>query len=214
MKEVTAAQLKEALLAVCNRIIVSEDMLTQLDTIIGDGDHGYGMRVGFSAMEKELNTHDYETPYDLLWNAGLTLIKVMGGTSGVIFGTFFIGGLDAVKGKKALTVQDFAAFFDGSTKAIHKRGQVDKGDKTMYDALAEGSETMNELAKKPDISIEAAFQRMAIATRDGVEKTRNMMSQKGRSKNFRDKTIGHPDTGAVSTYLIIESLSSSFSMMS
>ena len=77
MQNINVAQLQKALLHVCDKIIDAEPMLTELDTIIGDGDHGFGMRIGFSAMKKELSKCDYmqekRTPYDLFKDAGMAL---------------------------------------------------------------------------------------------------------------------------------------------
>ena len=202
---VSIPEFQNALIAVCNKIIASEQMLTDLDTIIGDGDHGFGMKIGFSAMKKELTSHTYETMYDLMWNAGLALIRSMGGTSGVIFGTLFIGGIDVLKDKTTMNVADFASYIDGGRLEIKRRGKVDRGDKTMYDALAETSDSL-KASTLSDESFEDAIKKASLATQHGEELTRDMISKKGRSKNFRDKTLGHPDTGAVSTSLIFETL--------
>lgn len=209
MQTITAEQLRIALLNVCDKIVKAEPLLTELDTIIGDGDHGFGMRTGFSAMTKQLSDNTYATPYDLLHESGMTLIKVMGGTSGVIFGTLFIGGLSHIENKETLTLADLAAYIDGGTKAIAKRGKVTRGDKTMYDALIEASLALTASAEA-GVSIEEGFVKATAAAKQGVENTKAMMSRKGRSKNFRDKTVGHPDTGAVSTSMIFEALSESF----
>lgn len=212
MQILSVEQLRTALLNVSNKIINAEPLLTELDTIIGDGDHGIGMRIGFSALKNELSKNTYATPYQLLHEAGMTLIKVMGGTSGVIFGTLFIGGLSAIEGKEVLTISDFASYIDGGTKAIAKRGKVSRGDKTMYDTLIEASLSLNASASSSE-DFEVASSKAAAAAKDGVEATKDMISRKGRSKNFRDKTIGHPDSGAYSTFLIFEALSESFTAM-
>ena len=116
MNTITTAQLQEALLHVCDVIIDAEGMLTELDTIIGDGDHGIGMKTGFSALRTLLQEQQFSDTFTLLKESGLMLIKVMGGTSGVIFGTMFIGGLSAVKDKDPITVQDFAEYIEKSAK--------------------------------------------------------------------------------------------------
>lgn len=213
MQTLSAEQLRTALLNVSNKIINAEPMLTELDTIIGDGDHGIGMRIGFSAIKNELSKNTYDTPYHLLHESGMTLIKVMGGTSGVIFGTLLIGGLAQIEGKEVLNLSDFAAYIDGGTKAIAKRGKVSRGDKTMYDTLIEASLSLNKSASDGE-TFENALSKAVIAAKEGVEATKNMISRKGRSKNFRDKTLGHPDSGAYSTFLIFEALSESFTAMS
>lgn len=203
MDHLTCGQLQEMLLKVSEKIVASEPLLTELDTIIGDGDHGFGMRTGFSAVAKELTGRTWQSPYDLFKDSGMTLIRVMGGTSGVIFGTLFIGGLSVLEGKETLSVQDFADYIDMGTKSIARRGRTSRGDKTMYDALIEASESLLASASAKE-SFETAFAKAYEAAKRGVENTKSMLSKKGRSKNFKDKTLGHPDTGAVSVSLIFE----------
>ena len=210
MNTITTTQLQEALLHVCDVIIDAEGMLTELDTIIGDGDHGIGMKTGFSALRTLLQGERFTDTFTLLKESGLMLIKVMGGTSGVIFGTMFIGGLSAVKDKDPITVQDFAQYIDLGTKAISIRGKVDRGAKTMYDALAEARDSMLKAAAE-NADVHAFFLAGAEGAERGAEATKPMQSRMGRSKNFRDRTVGHPDSGAVSTSLIFRALSDYFS---
>lgn len=210
MNTITTTQLQEALLHACDVIIDAEGMLTELDTIIGDGDHGIGMKTGFSALRTLLQEQQFTDAFTLLKESGMMLIKVMGGTSGVIFGTMFIGGLSAVKDKNPITVQDFAQYIDQGTKAISVRGKVDRGAKTMYDALAEARDSMLNAAAQ-DADVHAFFLAGAEGAERGAEATKPMQSRMGRSKNFRDRTVGHPDSGAVSTSLIFRALSDYFS---
>lgn len=210
MNTMTTAQLQEALLHVCDVIVDAEGMLTELDTIIGDGDHGIGMKTGFSAMRTLLREQQFTDTFTLMKESGMMLIKVMGGTSGVIFGTLFIGGLSALKDKDPVTVQDFAAYIDLGTKAIAQRGKVSLGDKTMYDALSAARDDMLAAAAG-DADVTAFFRAGAEGAARGAESTKPMRSRIGRSKNFRDKTVGHPDSGAVSTSLIFRALADYFS---
>ena len=210
MNTITTTQLQEALFHVCDVIIDAEGMLTELDTIIGDGDHGIGMKTGFSALRTLLQGERFTDTFTLLKESGLMLIKVMGGTSGVIFGTMFIGGLSAVKDKDPITVQDFAQYIDLGTKAISVRGKVDRGAKTMYDALAEARDSMLKAAAE-NADVHAFFLAGAEGAERGAEATKPMQSRMGRSRNFRDRTVGHTDSGAVSTSLIFRALSDYFS---
>ena len=210
MNTITTTQLQEALFHVCDIIIDAEGMLTELDTIIGDGDHGIGMKTGFSALRTLLQGERFTDTFTLLKESGLMLIKVMGGTSGVIFGTMFIGGLSAVKDKDPITVQDFAQYIDLGTKAISIRGKVDRGAKTMYDALAEARDSLLKAAAE-NADVHAFFLAGAEGAERGAEATKPMQSRMGRSRNFRDRTVGHTDSGAVSTSLIFRALSDYFS---
>ena len=209
MNTMTTAQLQAALLHTCDVIIDAEGMLTNLDTIIGDGDHGIGMKTGFSALQTLLQGRQFEDAYTLMKESGMMLLKVMGGTSGVIFGTLFIGGLSALKDKDPVTVQDFAEYSDLGTQAIARRGKVSRGDKTMYDALSSARDAMLESAQAGD-DVSAFFLAGAEGARVGAEATKPMQSRMGRSKNFRDRTVGHPDSGAVSTSLIFKAFADYF----
>ena len=168
------------------------------------------MKTGFSALRTLLQGEQFTDTFTLLKESGLMLIKVMGGTSGVIFGTMFIGGLSAVEDKDPITVQDFAEYIDLGTKAISVRGKVDRGAKTMYDALAEARDSLLKAAEE-NADVHAFFLAGAEGAERGAEATKPMQSRMGRSKNFRDRTVGHPDSGAVSTSLIFRALSDYFS---
>jgi dihydroxyacetone kinase-like protein len=180
-------------------------MLTELDSIIGDGDHGYGMRDGFSELRNYLSDQEFDSIYELLRNSGLELVKTMGGASGVIFGTLFIGGLSMTSDKSELKAIDVVKFFDESAKSISRRGRTHAGDKTMLDALLPAVEAMYQTLAISDrvTDIFAAAYEGALA---GVEETKTMVPRLGRSKNFRDKALGLPDPGAVSTSIIFKGL--------
>ncbi len=209
MNTITTAQLQEALLHACDVVIDAEGMLTNLDTIIGDGDHGIGMKTGFSAVRTMLQDKQFETADALMRETGMMLLKVMGGTSGVIYGTLFIGGHQALKDKDPVTVQDFAGYIDLGTQAIARRGKVSKGDKTMYDALSAARDAMVQAARE-GADVSEFFRAGAEGAEQGAEATKPMQSRIGRSKNFRDRTVGHPDSGAVSTSLIFRALADYF----
>lgn len=206
MRTITEPQLQKALLHVCDLVVASEPMLTELDSIIGDGDHGTGMRDGFSELKANLAECSYDTIYDLLRASGMQLVKTMGGASGVIFGTLFIGGYEVVDGKAAIDADDLLHFFEESARTISRRGRCQAGDKTMLDALLAAIDAMRrtrgESAEIDDL-LNAAY-RGAL---DGVEQTKTMTPRRGRSKNFREKAVGYADPGAVSVSIIFKGLS-------
>lgn len=205
MEFVTQTELKAALIHACDLIVESEPMLTEIDTIIGDGDHGTGMKAGFSELRKYLAGKDFSSPYELMRESGIELVKIMGGASGVIFGTLFIGGHDAIEGKEKISADDLIGFFNESAETISRRGRSKPGDKTMLDALVAAVEAMREArANTGDIrDILAAGHKGALK---GVEDTKSMAPRLGRSKNFREQAIGYPDPGAVSVSIIFRGL--------
>ena len=206
MKEMTVDQLRAALIHVAARIVQAEARLTELDCIIGDGDHGTGMKTGFSALAETLAVDDSDNFYDLLRISGITLIRVMGGASGVIFGTLFIGGLEQVKGKDVLIAEDLIAYFEQGFYGIIKRGKSCLGSKTMLDALYPAVEGMKARFAETD-ALEAILEAGWQGALQGVENTKDMLSVTGRSRNFRQKSLGVPDPGAVSVSIVFQGLS-------
>lgn len=200
--------LQVALMHVCDLIIESESMLTELDSIIGDGDHGLGMFDGFSALRQTLETQSFSSLYDLTRAAGIALVKAMGGASGVIFGTLFIGGHDALvlpdgTGLTTMDADSLREFFRLSAQSIARRGRTKPNDRTMLDALLYAVDAMEradtrDVAKLLKHGWEGACR--------GAEATKQMQPHIGRAKNFRDKAIGYPDPGAVSTAIIFKGL--------
>ncbi|MFH1513539.1 MAG: dihydroxyacetone kinase subunit DhaL [Bacillota bacterium] len=205
MNELTSGQLRDALIRVAALIVDNEARLTELDCLIGDGDHGIGMKTGFSALMEALSATEPRDMGELLKLAGVTLIRVMGGASGVIFGTLFTSGLEQVCGKEALTAQELVLYLEAGFYGIVKRGRSCLGSKTMLDALYPAIEGMKgKLSETGDLReiLKAGYQG-ALA---GVENTKDMVSVTGRSKNFRLKSLGIPDPGAVSVSIIFEGL--------
>ena len=81
MQALTVEQLQQALIQASQVIIANEPLLTQIDSIIGDGDHGTGMRDGFSVLQETLKTTKYPDIFALMRDAGIALVKTMGGAS-------------------------------------------------------------------------------------------------------------------------------------
>lgn len=195
--------LQTALIAVSAKIVESESLLTELDTIIGDGDHGYGMQNGFSALREMLCSTRYPDAYSLMKASGIQLLRVMGGASGVIFGTMFTGGYEAVKGKTQLNADDLISFFDQGGAAIMRRGRSAAGDKTMLDALLAATSAMKQKRGSTG-NVEEILRAAADGAKAGAEATKQMLPKTGRSKNFREQALGYPDPGAVSVSIIFE----------
>ena len=196
MQALTVEQLQQALIQASQVIIANEPLLTQIDSIIGDGDHGTGMRDGFSVLQETLKSTRYPDIFALMRDAGIALVKTMGGASGVIFGTMFIAGHEGVRDRTQMDARELVEFFRAGAASIAKRGRTSPGDKTMLDALLPAVDAMEQAWLK------AAYQ----GALDGVEATKTMLSRKGRSKNFREKTLGIPDPGAVSVSLIFKGI--------
>ncbi len=216
MKEINTQMFQTALLRVCHLIIESEPMLTELDSTIGDGDHGFGMRDGFTELQQVLRTQSFPSLYDLTIAAGMALVKAMGGASGVIFGTLFVGGHDALVSQEGINLLSMDAdtirnYFRMSAQSIARRGRTKPNDRTMLDALLHAVDAMDR-ADTADI-VELLKYAWEGACR-GAEATKQMQPHIGRAKNFRDKALGYPDPGAVSTAIIFKGLYEGLSSVS
>ena len=209
MKQLTVEQFTAALDHVCDLIIAAEPDLTALDNIVGDGDHGFGMYDGFTELKAVLHSGiHFETLRDLVRTTGIALVKSMGGASGVIFGTLFIGGVEALTGPDgnlltAVDADGLRRYFRLGAEAISHRGKARANDRTMLDALLYAADAM-ENCQTDDITVllKAGWDGACA----GAEATRQMLPRLGRTKNFRDKALGYPDPGAVSTSIIFRGL--------
>ena len=210
MRFADTTALKKAMIDASREIIAAEPELTRVDSVIGDGDHGIGMKTGFNVLIEQLSEKYFSTPYDLFHAVGLCLVKSMGGSSGVLFGTLFISGLEEIKGKDSLNGVDMAAFLSGGIQGIIRRGRANSGDKTMVDALLPAQSEMNSALKFTD-DIGQILQAAYKGALKGVESTKNMVSRLGRSKNFREKVLGWPDPGAISVSILLGGLAKSLS---
>lgn len=206
MEQITTRQMRDALIHAAVLIVEQEPYLTEIDTIIGDGDHGEGMKSGFGALQEVLGKTEYETVYELFRSAGLELLRVMGGASGVIFGTLFIGGREAVRDKASVTADDLIVFFRTGCEAIMKRGRSNVGDKTMLDALSPAITAM-ERRREETADVKEVLKAAAQGAKEGADASANLMPKKGRAKNFREKGVGYPDPGAVSTSILFSGIS-------
>ena len=203
MKQLKVSQLQRIFKCVAQTIIENEPYLTEIDNIIGDGDHGTGMKRGFTALWKMLDRKVYTDVNYLCGEVGMELLKSMGGASGVIFCTLFFGGLDDIPHGELVNLDQLAKYFETGEAAIEKRGKAKPGQKTMLDALYPAVLSLKKAsAQHKDLG--AAFGMAYEAALEGVEASKNMQSRVGRSKNFQEATIGYPDPGAISTSLIFK----------
>lgn len=188
-------------------IIEKEPYLTEIDSVIGDGDHGEGMKRGCEALIKLLEANQYDYVDDLCYAVSIELIRTMGGASGIIFGTMFFGGIDCLGHQKDVTASQLADYFCDGEQEIERRGKSKPGQKTMLDALYPACMEMKKAASETE-NIKEVLTRGYKAAIQGVEDSKNLRSRIGRSKNFKEKTLGLPDPGAVSVSFWFEGFQS------
>lgn len=199
MNMMTCKQIREMLLACAERIIRNEPYLTKVDSAIGDGDHGIGMKNGMTAAKAFLTGAAEETNvYALYAGMAEAMQKAMGGASGMIFSTLFAGDAASRAAKAALAPEDLADQMREGLCAIQALGHAEVGDKTMVDALSPAVDAMlTHTASFPEM-----FRAAEAAAKEGMEKTKDYVARFGRAKSLMERAIGHADAGATSTWLI------------
>jgi len=205
LNQLTVNEVKEMFLHVADKVIGSKDLLTEVDSAIGDGDHGTGMSVGFKQAIENLNSKELNTINDVFKTIGMSLISSMGGASGVIFGTVFLGGVKNLENTKTLDTNILAKIMTGSLEGVKERGKASLGDKTMIDALEPASDALNESSSEK-LSFLEALKKAEKAAEEGVEKSKEYVAKFGRAKTLGERAIGHQDAGATSVWIIFKSM--------
>lgn len=204
LEQLSVKDARNMLLYVADKIIANKPYLTEVDSAIGDGDHGIGMAGGMQkAKKKLLRMEDERNVYQIFETAGQAMLMSMGGASGVIFGSLYLAGAKGMEAKEILTAQDIAKMEEKSLIAIQKRGGARLGDKTMVDALAPAVEALKEHAG------EGLLEMMKVAeyaAKQGVENTKQYIAKYGRAKSLLERAIGYQDAGATSVYLIFQGM--------
>lgn len=199
----TPSQARDMLTAVARHLVASVDMLTEVDQAIGDGDHGIGMRRGFTAVEEAMATTDPESVAKVFKAAGTAIMAKTGGAAGAVFGTLFRAGSAAFEDRAVLDAEGLAGFLARGLEGVEKRGGAKPGQKTMIDALAPAA-----VAAEAAIAsgLVAAVQNATDAAKGGVEATKGMIATTGKARTLGERSLGHPDPGAVSMSLILEAM--------
>jgi dihydroxyacetone kinase-like protein len=177
--------------------------LTELDAAIGDADHGANMDRGFKAvMNKlpEISDKDIGTVFKTI---GMTLISTVGGAGGPLYGTFFLQIGTKTAGKMELSLTDWTEALEAALNGVIMRGKAEVGDKTMVDALTPAVAVLKQSV--PDGQpINKALALSAEAARQGMEATIPLVARKGRASYLGERSAGHQDPGATSSFLILQ----------
>ncbi|MEL5958976.1 dihydroxyacetone kinase subunit DhaL [Streptomyces sp. CLV115] len=169
--------------------------LTDLDSAIGDADHGSNMERGFSAVTAVLGEEPPRTPGAVLILAGRQLISTVGGASGPLYGTLLRRTGKALGDAPVVSPQQFAEALGVGVAAVAQLGGAQAGDKTMLDALLPAVEVAG-----------TSFTAAREAAEAGALATVPMQARKGRASYLGERSIGHQDPGATSSALLIAAL--------
>ena len=199
------SELRHMFAEAANQIRREHEMLSQLDCIGGDGDHGTTMLRAMEALDDAMSTTGEKALNTWLKDAGWSVLSVDGGASSAILGTFIAGMGDADMGEES-NCKHLAASFAAGLRAVEKQTRARPGDKTMMDALVPAVQVFEAAAESGE-SIAQAMERAAAAASDGAQATKDMIAKYGRAKFLGEKTRGSPDAGATSIALLFRGFS-------
>jgi dihydroxyacetone kinase-like protein len=185
------------------RIHDQKAYLTELDSAIGDADHGINMDRGFQAVLGVLPTLPAGDIGALLKGVAMKLISTVGGASGPLYGTFFLRLGTATAGRETLDIAAFADALDLGITGIKERGKAEPGDKTMLDALLPARDALRagiDGGQSPADALAAAV----AAAEGGMAATIPLVARKGRASYLGERSAGHQDPGATSSHLLLK----------
>ena len=183
-----------------------KEILIELDSAMGDGDLGITMEKAFSAAEEVSAEYEGENIGELLKKAGFAMANKAAATMGTLTATAFIRAGSAADGDKTVDYDKVIVMFEKGIEGIKDRGKAEVGDKTMLDSLVPAYKALKESRKNGADLIEG-FKKAAEAAENGVEETKNMVSQFGRAHYYGEKSKGKKDPGAAAAFFFLKSIS-------
>jgi dihydroxyacetone kinase-like protein len=187
----------------------NKQQLTELDSAIGDADHGINMDRGFTAVKAALSENVPPDISSLLQAVAVALIRNVGGAAGPLYGTFFLRASSACSGKVELAAADVVAMFQAGIEGVQQRGKAAPGDKTMVDALLPALAAMRKSLEDGN-SLARILEEGAAAAEAGMLATIPMQARKGRASYLGARSVGHQDPGATSSCLLLKTAASAW----
>lgn len=184
--------------------------LTELDSAIGDADHGINMDRGMKAVRGKLDGAPAGDIGGCLRTAGSTLVSTVGGASGPLYGMLFMQMGGAAVGKETLSLQEFATAFAAGIGGVERIGKAEPGDKTMLEALLPARDALRSAADAGS-AIGPALQLAADAAEAGMLATVSLVARKGRASYLGERSAGHQDPGATSSFYLVRSAATAWS---
>jgi dihydroxyacetone kinase-like protein len=190
-------------------LIKNQAELTELDSAIGDADHGINMARGMTAVIDKLDGEQPVLANDLFKTVAMTLVTSVGGASGPLYGTFFLRFASAAGPAIELDADALHTALRAGLTGIVERGKAEPRDKTMVDALSPALDAMEAVIKKGgDLAAGVTAARDAAAA--GRDATVPMVARKGRASYLGERSAGHMDPGAASMSLLFDALAAEF----
>ena len=200
---ITAEHVIQFIEGVAARIKQHREELVQLDSAIGDADHGINMDRGFTMVLEKLPAVADKDIGTILKTVGMTLVSTVGGASGPLYGTAFIRASTALAERYELTPAEVVAALEAALEGIMARGKAQRGEKTMVDAIGPGIDVLKE-AQASGEDFVLAMRRSVAAVEAGMKATIPMLATKGRASYLGQRSVGHQDPGATSVFYMAQ----------
>lgn len=202
---ITKAQIIQWLEKAATALNENKAYLTELDAAIGDADHGTNMARGFKAVVEKLPSVADKDIGAILKTTGMTLMSSVGGASGPLYGAFFLRAASVAPDKTELSGEELVKLLEDGMNGIAQRGRALVGDKTMIDAWALAV-TAAQGALREGKAVVETVQACVAAAEQGMQATIPLQAKKGRASYLGERSMGHQDPGATSTYLLLQAL--------
>ena len=201
---ITVDTLTRWLTGFADRVAEQREYLTELDSAIGDADHGANMARGMAAVVDKVGQDPAATADALLKTAGMTLVSSVGGASGPLYGTFFLRMGASAGAVAELDAAALGAALRAGSEGVLQRGKAEPGDKTMVDAMLPALDAYDAAAASG--SLGDALAAASAAAAEGRDATEPLVARKGRASYLGERSAGHIDPGSASTALLFEAL--------
>jgi dihydroxyacetone kinase-like protein len=189
--------------AYADTIAENKEYLTELDAAIGDADHGINMNRGMQAVLAKVDGVEPKDVGALLKAVGMTLVSTVGGAGGPLYGTLFLQLGSKATGKNEISDADWLAMLGAGVEGVQMRGKAEPNDKTMVDALIPARDALASAIDAGESFVDA-LRASAGAAEDGMEATIPLVARKGRASYLGERSAGHQDPGATSSWLLVK----------
>jgi dihydroxyacetone kinase-like protein len=196
--------------AFATTIADNKEYLTDLDSAIGDADHGINMNRGMQAVVAKIDGLETNDIGLLFKTVGMTLVSTVGGAGGPLYGTLFLQLGVATGGMTEIDAKAWLEALRAAVSGVQARGKAEAGDKTMLDALMPARDALAE-AVGEGAGFAEALRRSMEAGEAGAKATIPLVARKGRASYLGERSAGHQDPGATSSYLLLKTAAETWS---
>lgn len=181
------------------------EYVTALDSATGDGDHWTNIDMGFEKLLEAIPELETMSLFEEFKKIGIIMMSVIGGSSGVLYGSAYMGAAKILKDKDSIESQDMCNILEAMLNAIMERGNAEPGFKTMIDCLHPAVKCYKDCIAK-GISESETVSLVKKAAIEGAQNTANMEAVRGRACYQANKGLGNLDPGAITMSYQIEVL--------